>query len=174
MWDLSSHLPNRTELEPPAVEAQILNHWTTKEVPIYILLYVYIYIFGYIDCFFSPQMVGCPVLYTPPASYFYFLSSISWPPDLVLKPALHPEPHLSHSIWCLSVGQEGFPSGTSIKNLPARARDPGSIPGLGRSLEEGRATHPSILAWRIPWTEEPGRLQSMRSQRVGHDLVTKQ
>ena len=36
-------------------------------------------------------------------------------------------------------------------------------------LEEGMATHSSILAWRIPWTEEPGRLQSMGLQRVGHD-----
>ena len=36
------------------------------------------------------------------------------------------------------------------------------------------ATHSSILAWRIPWTEEPGGLQSMGSQRVGHDLVTKE
>ena len=41
-------------------------------------------------------------------------------------------------------------------------------------LEEEMATHSSILAWRIPWTEEPGRLQSMGSQRVGHDFVTKQ
>ena len=42
---------------------------------------------------------------------------------------------------------------------------------LGREdpLDEGMATHSSILAWRIPWTEEPGRLQSMESQRVGHD-----
>ena len=39
-------------------------------------------------------------------------------------------------------------------------------------LEEGTATHSSILAWRIPWTEEPGRLQSIGSQRVGHDLAT--
>ena len=39
-------------------------------------------------------------------------------------------------------------------------------------LEEGMAAHPSILAWRIPWTEEPGRLQSMGSQRVRHDCVT--
>ena len=39
-------------------------------------------------------------------------------------------------------------------------------------LEEGMATHSRILAWRIPWTEEPGRLQSMRSQRVRHDLAT--
>jgi len=39
-------------------------------------------------------------------------------------------------------------------------------------LEKGTATHSSILAWRIPWTEEAGRLQSMESQRVGHDSVT--
>jgi len=39
-------------------------------------------------------------------------------------------------------------------------------------LEKGMATHSSILAWRIPWTEEPGGLQSMGSQRVGHDGVT--
>ena len=59
-----------------------------------------------------------------------------------------------------------------IKNLPANVgdiRDAGSIPGSGRSLEEGTATHSSILAWRIPWTEEPGGLQSMGLQRVGHD-----
>ena len=41
-------------------------------------------------------------------------------------------------------------------------------------LEEEMATHSSILAWRIPWTEEHGRLQSMGLQRVGHNLVTKQ
>ena len=40
-------------------------------------------------------------------------------------------------------------------------------------LEEGMATPSSILAWRIPWTEEPGGLQSMRSQRVGHGKTTK-
>ena len=43
--------------------------------------------------------------------------------------------------------------------------------GLEDPLEKGMATHSSILAWRIPWTEEPGRLQSMGSQRFGHDLV---
>ena len=41
-------------------------------------------------------------------------------------------------------------------------------------LEEEMATCSSILAWKIPWAEEPGGLQSMGSQRVGHDLVTKQ
>ena len=40
-------------------------------------------------------------------------------------------------------------------------------------LEKEMATHSSILVWRIPWTEEPGRLQSMGLQRVGHDLATK-
>ena len=50
-----------------------------------------------------------------------------------------------------------------VKNLPANAgdvRDVGSIPGWEDSLEEGMATHSKILAWRIPWTEEPGGLQS--------------
>ena len=42
----------------------------------------------------------------------------------------------------------------------------GSIPGLGRSLEEGMATHSSVLAWRIPWTEETGVLQSVGSQEL--------
>ena len=46
--------------------------------------------------------------------------------------------------------------------------------GQGDPLEKGMATHSSILAWKIPWTEEPGRLQSMGSHRVRHDLVTKQ
>ena len=53
----------------------------------------------------------------------------------------------------------GFPGGAVVKNLPANAGDPrnaGLIPGSGRSLEKEMATHSSILAWRIPWTEEPG------------------
>ena len=56
-----------------------------------------------------------------------------------------------------------------VKNPPTNAGDLGSIPGLGRSLEEGMATYSSILAWRIPWTKEPGGLQSMGSHRVRHD-----
>ena len=49
------------------------------------------------------------------------------------------------------------------------AGDPGSIPGSGRSPGEGMATHSSILPWEIPRTEEPGGLQSIGLQRVGHD-----
>ena len=56
-----------------------------------------------------------------------------------------------------------------VKNLPANAgdtRDLGSIPELGRSPGEGMATHSSILAWKIPWTEEFGWLQSMGTQEL--------
>ena len=49
----------------------------------------------------------------------------------------------------------------------------GSIPGSGRSPREGNGNPTSILAWRNLWTEEPGGLQYMGSQRVGHDCVTK-
>ena len=59
-----------------------------------------------------------------------------------------------------------------VKNLPANAggaRNVGSIPESERSPVVGNGTHNSILAWKIPRTEEPGRLQSLGSQRVGHD-----
>ena len=59
-----------------------------------------------------------------------------------------------------------------VKNLPAVQKPQEmQVQSLSQEdpLEEGMATHSSILTWRIPWTEEPGRLQSMGSQRVGHD-----
>ena len=59
-----------------------------------------------------------------------------------------------------------------VKNPLANAGDVDSTPGSGRSPGEGNANHSSILAWEIPWTEESGGLQSMGSQRVGHDLAT--
>ena len=61
-----------------------------------------------------------------------------------------------------------------IKNLPTMQETQVWFLGKEDSLEKGMATHSSILAWRIPQTEEPDRLQSMGSQRVRHDLVTKQ
>ena len=62
-----------------------------------------------------------------------------------------------------------FPGGSAVKNPPATPKM--CVWSLGREdpLEEGVATHSSILAWRIPWMEEPGGLQSLRLQRVGHD-----
>ena len=55
------------------------------------------------------------------------------------------------------------------RNLPAMQETWVQFLGQKDYLEKGMATHSSILAWRIPWTEEPGRLQSMGSQRVGHN-----
>ena len=65
-----------------------------------------------------------------------------------------------------------FPGGSDGKESACNAGVPGSIPGLGRSPEKGMATHSSILAWRTPWAEEPGGLQSMGLQRARHDLTT--
>ena len=66
-----------------------------------------------------------------------------------------------------------FPGGSVGKETACNAGDLGLIPGLGRSPEEEMATHSSILAWKIPWTEEPGGLQPMGSQRVTVLGVTK-
>ena len=57
----------------------------------------------------------------------------------------------------------------TVKNLPAMWETQVLSLGQEDSLEKGIATHSSILAWRIPWTKEPGGLQSMELQRVGHD-----
>ena len=66
--------------------------------------------------------------------------------------------------------KEGFPGGTSSKEPACQCRRPNRRrfnPWVGKiPLEEGMATHCSILAWRIPWTEEPGRLQSIRSDTI--------
>ena len=56
-----------------------------------------------------------------------------------------------------------------IKNLPAVQEMQVQSLGQEDALEKEMATHSSIFAWAIPWTEDPGRLQSMESQRVGHD-----
>ena len=59
-----------------------------------------------------------------------------------------------------------------VKNLPAMLETQVQSLGQEGPLEKGMATHSSILAWRIPWTEEPGGLHSMVSQRMGHSWVT--
>ena len=57
----------------------------------------------------------------------------------------------------------------TVKTLPEMWETQVESLGWEDPLEKGMATHPSILNWRIPWTEEPGRLQSVGSQNVGHD-----
>ena len=68
----------------------------------------------------------------------------------------------------------GFRDGSAVKKPPAMQET--RVRSLGREdpLEKEMATHSSIPAWEIPWTEQPGGLQFTGSQRVGHDLVTKQ
>ena len=56
-----------------------------------------------------------------------------------------------------------------VKNLPAMQETQVQSLGQEDPLQKGMATHSSILAWKVPWTEKPGRLQPMGSQRVGHD-----
>ena len=68
----------------------------------------------------------------------------------------------------------GFPGGSVVISPPANAGDTGLIPASGRSPGEGNGNPSSVLAWEIPWSEEPGKLQSMGCKRVGHDSVTKQ
>ena len=66
----------------------------------------------------------------------------------------------------------GFPGGSDGKQAACNAGNLCSISGMEDLLENGMASHSSILAWRIPWREEPDGLQSMRSQRVGYDRAT--
>ena len=68
----------------------------------------------------------------------------------------------------------GFPGGLVVKNLPAKQETQVWSLGWEDALEKETATHFSILASEILWTEEPGGLQSPGLQRVGHNLVTKQ
>ena len=72
----------------------------------------------------------------------------------------------------MAILSEGFPGDSDSQESACNAGDLGVIPGCDpwiRKIPLEIATHSSILAWRIPWTEEPGVLQSMGSQRVGHD-----
>ena len=88
------------------------------------------------------------------------------------------------SIWCLfasgyliksiSIETQGFQGGISGKESFCNAGDTGDrVPSLcwEDPPEKGMRTHSSILAWRIPWTEDPGGLQSMGSQRVTHNTI---
>ena len=88
--------------------------------------------------------LACKQLFWVPYSFFFFLKNIYL------------------TIWAFLVAQ-------IRKNLPAMQET--RVWSLAREdpLEKGMAIHSSILAWRIPWTEEPGGLQSMRTQRVGHN-----
>ena len=99
-----------------------------------------------------------------------------WPPEtfwLVLVSSLLRGCGFTHELGNLKGSicrSELFPGGSEVKVSACNAGDLGSIPEQEDPLEKEMATHSSILAWRIPWTEEPGGLQSTGSQRVGTGL----
>ena len=117
----------------------------------------------------------------------YFIYCLTWCFDfqivwvLLLKKFRQTHGVLPHSPWvrtkmCLWMPQildlGLFPGGSGVENLPAMWKTQVQSLGWEDPLEKEMATLSSILAWEIPWTEEPGGLQSMRLQRVGHDWTT--
>ena len=66
----------------------------------------------------------------------------------------------------------GFPLGSVVKESPCNEGDLGSMPGLGRYAQRDMTSLSRILAWRMSWTEEPSRLQSIGSQRVRHIYIS--
>ena len=72
-------------------------------------------------------------------------------------------------MWYIHIMERASPVAQMIQNLPAMWETQVQSLGWEYPLEKEMATHSSILAWEIPWTEEPGRLQSMGSKRVRHD-----
>ena len=70
---------------------------------------------------------------------------------------------------CVCVCVCSFPGSSAVKNPPAKHETQVRSLGQKDRLEKEMATHSSILAWKILWTEEPGKLQTMGSQRIGHD-----
>ena len=99
-------------------------------------------------------------------------------PNLGIEPVslhgrrvLYHQRHLASSILDISMLKYGFPRWLNGKDSACNAEatgHEGSLSGLGRSPWGEHGTHSSILAWEIPWTEEPGGLQSIGPQRVGH------
>ena len=98
--------------------------------------------------------------------------NLCWVAGLAVRQQFGPAQGRLQSEISVCLWLRGFPGGSDGKGSACSAGDPGSIPGLGRPLEKEMATHSSVLAWKIPWTEDPGRLQSMGSQRVGHDWAS--
>ena len=99
---------------------------------------------------------------------YFFLTVLSSPHSLLTTPAF-----LIRACCLLScLGPSSFPVAQTVKHLPIMQEI--QVQSLGREdfLEKEMAPHSSVFAWKIPWMEESGRLQSMGLQRVGHDWAT--
>ena len=117
----------------------------------------------------------CPLLLLPSIfpSIRVFSSELAlcirWPKYWSFSFNISLSSYPSDATWFLwDKGSEGFPGGASGKETASQCRRGKRVQSLSREnpQEEGMAIHSSVLAWRIPWTEEPGGLQSMGSQRV--------
>ena len=96
--------------------------------------------------------------------YVYYLDCCDSIRDVCMYPNSPKCLNIHSFIFIKYTLMRDFPGGSVVRNLPANAGDEGSIPGLEDHLEKEMAIHFSILDWKIPWTEEPCRLQSMGSQ----------
>ena len=117
----------------------------------------------------------CVVRYIPYLFYSWWFVPLN--PLHLFGSFLHHTPHLANTslyLWVCFYFVEFvvFPTGSMVKNLPTMQETWVWSLDQEDPLEEEMATHSSILAWRISWTEEPGWLQSTGSQKVGHDWVT--
>ena len=126
-------------------------------------------------CLYHPLLLKNPISFSAPRpsclQYPIFSRVIPSPSILTIFLPRFPL-LLKHLFTSANIFTFGLPWWLNAEEPTCNAgdmRDTGLIPGSERSLGEGVATHSSILAWRIPRTEEPGRLQSMGSQRVRHD-----
>ena len=106
----------------------------------------------------------------PPQGAGYCAEALISPMWGFLEAIPNVQAHLVIAVICVYLG--GFPGGSDGKESACNAVDTSSIPGSGRSPGKGNG-NPLQYSWRIPWIEEPGGPQTMRSQRVGHNQVTK-
>ena len=136
------------EPTPPAVEVQSLNHWTTQEFPVFLNKEI-------------TETIHRHDVNNPTIREHLELNVKTRSPPL-------PHTHYSHGSPAQAffrnlqpyIGMEaGFPGGSGVKNPPAKQEMPVRSLGQEDPLEKEKATHSSVLAWRIPWTEEPGGLQ---------------
>ena len=124
-------------------------------------------------CFLGLSVLfACHLFFLPASAILGVLSvsalQMSLPSSFCWIPCLFPGFHvLLFLIYPLL--SQGFPGGSDRKASACNAGDPGSILCPEDPLEKEMATHSSILAWKIPWSEEPDRLQSLGLQRVRHD-----
>ena len=139
MWDLVPW-PG-IEPGPPALGMWSLNHWITSTFP-------------------ALQSLELP------ASTITWTNSLKW-----ISIHMYKYIWLCACVLYVYIYANSFPGGRVVKNLPTQGTQETWVWSLVREvpLEKEKATHSSILAWKIPWTEEPGSLQPMGLQRVRHD-----